>query len=100
MSGQELSRLETIIGRVLRAGVIGSAVLLAAGLIADGAGQMLGGDRLLRAGLIVLMTIPATRIIASFIDAVQRRDRLLAWATAFVLLVMALTVGLSLASRS
>ena len=96
MSEQELSRLETIIGRVLRAGVIGSAVLLGAGLIGYAARNPSAGDWLLRAGLIVLMTIPATRILASFVDAVHRRDRLLAWATAFVLLVMALTVALSI----
>jgi uncharacterized membrane protein len=98
MSEQELSRLETIIGRVLRAGVIGSAVLLVAGLIADWGHHAVAGGRLLDAGLIVLMTIPATRIIASFADAVRRRDQLLAWATAFVLLVMAITVVMSLAS--
>jgi uncharacterized membrane protein len=100
MSEQELSRLETIIGRLLRGGVIGSAVLLGAGLIADAAAHTVAGDRLLRAGLIVLMTIPATRIVASFVDAIQRRDHLLAWATAFVLLVMALTVALSLAAAA
>jgi uncharacterized membrane protein len=68
-----------------------SAAALALGL-ASAAGGIAAGDAIMRGGLVLLMAIPVTRIAASFVDAVRRRDRLLAGATAFVLVVMALTV--------
>lgn len=87
----DLSRLEHQIGRLLRIGVALSAGALAMGLILDGGGLTIG-DRIMRAGLILLMAIPITRIAASFVDAVRRRDRTLSSATAFVLVVMVVTV--------
>ena len=41
-------------------------------------------------GLVVLTAIPATRIIASLVDALRRHDTLLAIATTVVLSVLAL----------
>lgn len=90
-SNDTLSRLETIVGRILRTGVAGSMAFLAAGLIAWAAGSG-SAARVLNAGLIVLMAVPVSRIAASFVDAVRRRDRLLASATAIVLAVLALTI--------
>ncbi len=83
MSDQTLSRLEHIISDIMRVGVLLSAVALATGLVllatsAPGAGIALS------AGLIVLMCIPAARILASFGDAIARKDMLLALTTAFV----------------
>lgn len=91
MAEEELSRLEHQLGKLLRVGVALSALALAGGLVASLAG--IGeGDTVMRVGLILLMAIPVTRIAASFIDALRRGDRLLAFATGFVLIVMALTV--------
>jgi uncharacterized membrane protein len=91
MPDPELSRLEHQLGRLLRVGVAVSAAALALGLVAA-VGGIDVGDQIMRGGLVLLMAIPITRIAASFVDAVRRGDRLLAGATAFVLVVMALTV--------
>jgi uncharacterized membrane protein len=91
MPDPELSRLEHQIGRLLRLGVALSATALALGLMCAVTG-IGAGDAIMRGGLVLLMAIPITRIAASFVDAVRRGDRLLAGATAFVLVVMALTV--------
>jgi len=91
MAEEELSRLEHQLGKLLRLGVVLSAAALAVGLVMHFLG-FAEGEIVMRAGLILLMAIPVTRIAASFIDAVRRADRLLAFATAFVLVVMALTI--------
>jgi uncharacterized membrane protein len=91
MPEPELSRLEHQIGRLLRVGVALSAAALATGLVCSLTGLPIG-DTIMRAGLILLMAIPVTRIIASCVDALRRDDRLLAGATAFVLVVMVLTI--------
>src|SRR5262252_3315450 len=98
MPEPELSRLEQQIGRVLRVGVALSAAALATGLVLALGHQDIG-NTIMRAGLILLMAIPVTRIAASFIDAIRRGDKLLAGATAFVLVVMAMTVVYSLRLR-
>jgi len=53
---------------------------------------------LIDVGLMLLMAIPISRIVAAFVDAVRRGDRLLSWATAIVLIVMAVTLAVSLAA--
>jgi TolB protein len=97
MSTADLSRLEEQIGRVLRVGVALCAAALVVGLVLALAGNAWSSP-LLRVGLAILMAIPVTRIAASFIDAMRRRDALLAFSTAIVLLVMALTLVYSLRS--
>ena len=91
MAEEELFRLEHQLSRLLRLGVALSAAALAIGLVMHFVG-LADGELVMRIGLILLMAIPVTRIAASFVDAVRRADRLLAFATAFVLIVMALTV--------
>jgi TolB protein len=95
----ELSRLEEHISRVLRLGVALSATTLGAGLVLAFVGTT-AAPLLLRVGLAILMAIPVTRIAASFVDAVRRRDGLLGWSTAIVLLVMAMTLVYSLRSTA
>ncbi len=97
MSTADLTRLEEQIGRLLRVGVLLSAVTLGLGLALALAGHPWSSP-LLRVGLAILMAIPVTRIAASFFDAMRRRDALLAAATAIVLFVMALTLIYSLRS--
>ncbi len=84
----ELNRLEYFIGAILRAGVFLSAVAMTAGLALTAAGLPIA-PRVLNGGLILLMMIPTARILASLVDAVYRRDRLLAGATAIVTGVIA-----------
>jgi len=82
-----LSRLESHIRWVLIVGVIATAAAFVTGLA-----LWLGGSprstSVLNAGLVLLMAIPVTRIVASCIDAVRRRDWLLTWSTLIVLTVM------------
>ena len=95
MTTGELSRLERRIGLILRLGVGLSAGLLAVGLVLWLV-EAQAAPRLLNAGLIVLMAVPISRILASFADALSRRDRLLAWATGIVLAILAFTIAYSL----
>jgi uncharacterized membrane protein len=79
--------LETAIGTLLRAGVAVTAALLAAGLLlflahVDWAGYVL------RAGLVVLLSLPAVRVVMSFADALRRRDTLLVASTMAVMAVL------------
>jgi uncharacterized membrane protein len=87
MSDQSLSRLEHIISDIMRVGVALSAVALATGLVLL-ATSTPGAHTALSAGLIILMCIPAARILASFGDALARKDILLAVTTAFVSAVL------------
>jgi uncharacterized membrane protein len=85
-----LERLEHQVGRVLRTGVFVSSTALAVGLALLGAGQDRVARLAMTGGLLVLTAIPATRIVASFVDALRRRDPLLAASTAVVLSVLGL----------
>ncbi len=78
-----MDRLERTIGGIMRVGVVLSAVVLASGLVLLALGRPLG-TRVLNVGLVLLMLIPASRILVSLVDAILRRDRLLVLATAVV----------------
>ena len=82
-----LTRLEGIVGTILRGGVMLSAVAMVAGLVMLSLGWP-NASRVLNAGLIVLMLIPSARILASLLDAIYRKDKLLAAATGYVSLVI------------
>jgi uncharacterized membrane protein len=97
MTNGEFSRLEETITRVLRIGLALSASVLGLGL-ALAIAAVPYARVTLEAGLVLLMTIPIARIVASFVDARRRGDGLLSWATAIVLIVMAITLAVSLAS--
>lgn len=84
---RDLQRLESVIGGIMRAGVALSATALIIGLVLAAMGYPFA-PAALKAGLVLLMIIPAARIIASFGDALVRRDTLLAVATALVATVL------------
>jgi uncharacterized membrane protein len=90
-----LERLERLLGRVLVAGLILSATVLAVGLVVE----LLGGNahRLLQLGLIVLMATPILRVGVSFVEYLRMRDWFFAATTAAVLAVLLTSVGLALA---
>lgn len=87
MASRDLVRLELTIGRLLRAGVMLSAIAMVVGLLLAVAGFP-QGRTVLNGGLILLMMIPSTRIIVSLVDAVYRRDMLLSVSTAIVTAVI------------
>jgi len=84
---RDLRRLETVITGIMRAGVALSATALIVGLVLAAMAHPFAPVAL-KAGLILLMMIPAARILASFGDAIVRRDALLAAATAVVVTVL------------
>jgi uncharacterized membrane protein len=91
MKDLDLSRLERHIRTVLRVGIAATAVVFLVGL-ALWLSHVRQAELVLQIGLSLLMAIPVTRIIASCVDAVRRRDWLLTWSTIIVLSVMVGTV--------
>jgi uncharacterized membrane protein len=87
----DLHRLEHQIGRVLRTGVGLAALAMIVGLALSYAGAPGRAALVLYGGLILLIAIPVTRIATSFVDALRRRDNLLAWSTGLVLLILLVT---------
>lgn len=97
MSGNgtdRFQRLEEILGRVLIAGVVSSAVLLGIGLVIEFAGGP--SHHLLQSGLILLMATPILRVIVSLVEYVKMRDWFFATTAGAVLLVLLTSVGLAL----
>jgi uncharacterized membrane protein len=96
MSHPRLERLEVILGRVLLAGVLLASACLAAGLIMWMAGGFpIAADRILAAGLIVLMATPILRVIVSLVEYLRMRDWAFAATTIAVLAVLIVTVVLA-----
>jgi uncharacterized membrane protein len=89
MNPPATDRLERWLGRILTAGVLASAGLLAAGLLL----QLLGVEpdasaAFTHAGLIVLMATPVARVVVSVIEYLVERDWLFAMLTTVVLLIL------------
>jgi uncharacterized membrane protein len=82
------SRLELLIGRVLRIGVLASTTCLAIGL----AVSLIRADAgmwLLNAGIVMLLVTPAARVVLSFIEFMLARDWFFVAATGIVLIELA-----------
>ncbi len=88
MTGLPTSRLERLVGRVLRAGAIGSAVLLASGLLIALAHPSHLGTILMQAGLLVLLVTPVARVVVSVFEYAAERDWLFLGLTATVLVIL------------
>lgn len=84
MSTNDMAGLEAVIGRLFTWGVRISASAFIAGLVLFFAHSPLATPVLL-SGLVVLMAIPATRVLVSTVDAMRRRDTLLVVATLAVI---------------
>ncbi|MBP6715948.1 MAG: DUF1634 domain-containing protein [Acidobacteria bacterium] len=84
----DFHRLERVITGLMRGGVALSSSVLLVGLVLAAAG-MTSAVPVLNVGLVLLMLIPATRILVSLVDAAVRRDLLLAGATLFVTVLLA-----------
>lgn len=92
----DAAALETLLGRVLGAGVRFSAVLLGAGLVLFLAGAWPAvANGLLNAGLVSLMLTPMLRVVVSVAESFRARDWTFFTLTAAVLLVLAGTVVLA-----
>ena len=75
MQSRHASRLEQVIGGVLRAGVTASSICLGVGLVlALFAGAATIATMLLQIGVIVLLATPVARVLVSVIEYAQQRD--------------------------
>jgi uncharacterized membrane protein len=82
-----VSRLEGIIGVVLRVGVATSSVCLAVGLaLSFVPSASTGASWLLHIGIVVLLATPVARVMVSVVEYVIQRDWLFATLTIIVLL--------------
>src|SRR5580765_6518883 len=91
MTEDVLGPLERQVGRLLFAGVMSAAICLAAGLVI----WMVGGypvaaNRVLTAGLVVLMITPIARVVISFVVYVRMRDWFFVATTIMVFAVLLL----------
>ena len=82
----QTARLERVIGRVLRGGVVVSSACLMAGLVLSLAGVEPVATVLLNAGIIVLLATPVSRVVVSTVEYVVERDWPFATLTFIVLL--------------
>ena len=92
-----LGRLEQDLGRLLVAGVVVSAVLLAAGLALWLASPGAPLSRwLLNGGLVVLMATPILRVFVSVVEYVRMKDWVFVATTILVLVELTVTVVVAL----
>jgi len=88
-----VSRLEGLIGSVLRAGVIASSICLGVGLVLALAGNAANAaNLLLQTGVIVLLATPVARVVVSIIEYAQQRDWKFTLLTAVVLVELLASV--------
>lgn len=83
----DLRPVTTLIGRLFSVGIIASALILVVGLMMFLLGVS-GARPVLAAGLIILMCIPAIRVVLAFADTLRRRDVALGVATFVVVLML------------
>jgi uncharacterized membrane protein len=70
----QTARLERVIGRVLRGGVVVSSVCLTVGLVLSLTGVEPAATLLLNAGIIVLLATPVSRVVVSTVEYAVERD--------------------------
>jgi uncharacterized membrane protein len=79
------TRIEVLLGRVLRIGVVTSTICLIVGL-AVSATYPHAGITLLNAGIVVLIATPAARVVLATVEYALDRDWTFALLTSIVLL--------------
>jgi uncharacterized membrane protein len=80
-----VTRLERLIGVVLRAGVAVSSVCMSAGLLLSLAGVGRAASALMQIGILVLLATPAARVAVSVVEYAIERDWRFATLTVIVL---------------
>ena len=92
-AADDTARLEAVVGRVLRLGVLASSTCLGVGLALALSGVAAGfANVLLTAGLLALLATPVARVAASAIDYLRERDWLFVVLTLVVLAELAASV--------
>ena len=91
MTDDVLGPLERQVGRLLFAGVTSAAICLAAGLVTWMAGGYpAAANRILTAGLVILMITPIARVVISFVVYARMRDWFFVATTIMVFVVLLL----------
>jgi uncharacterized membrane protein len=94
---RQVAQLERVLGRVLRTGVVGSAVAFAVGLLLAFANiEVSFSAFLLRAGVLVLMATPVLRVVVSMVNYLVIRDWTFVALTTIVLLELGASVAAAL----
>ena len=79
------ARLEVLIGRVLRAGVVASSLCLSIGLAISLLRPDIG-QAVMGVGIVLLIATPAARVVLSLVEYLSARDWFFVAATTIVLL--------------
>ena len=91
MTEDVLGPLERQVGRLLFGGVTSAAICLAAGLVLWMMGDyQAAANRILTAGLVILMITPIARVVISFVVYVRIRDWFFVGTTIMVFVVLLL----------
>lgn len=95
MKDEGLGGLELRLGRLLFAGVMSSALCLAAGLaLWVAGGHSAAANAILTAGLVILMMTPIARVVTSLVVYVRMRDWFFVATTILVFVVLLAAWGL------
>ncbi len=87
------SRLEILVGRVLRVGVTTSSICLAVGLVLSTISGASGAAHvLLTTGLVVLIATPFVRVVISVVEYAIERDWIFVTLTSIVLVELLASV--------
>jgi uncharacterized membrane protein len=99
MNDTDMGRFETLLGRLLLAGVLSSSACLAAGLMLSliHAAPPIA-NALLTLGLMLLMATPILRVVVSLVEYARMRDWFFVATTLIVLIVLFVTIGVAIAS--
>ena len=91
---------ERLLVRMMLTGILLSTAILSIGLVwVIVSPSSLIGQRLLDAGLVILMATPVVRVVLSTAEALRRRDWFWLWTTAAVVIVLLGTLTYSLHTR-
>jgi uncharacterized membrane protein len=82
------TRLERMVGTVLRAGMVVSSGCLAAGLVLTLSAKAAAANLFLELGIVVLLATPAARVLVSVADYARQRDWTFTFLTFIVLAEM------------
>jgi uncharacterized membrane protein len=90
---EQTARLERVVGRVLRGGVIASTACLSVGLLLSLFGVGSSAAFLLNAGIVILLATPVSRVVVSTVEYIVERDWAFATLTIAVLLELVAGAG-------
>lgn len=85
----EVEAIEMVLARLLRAGSLSAAVLLAAGIVLMLLGQTVVAPKLITAGLLVLLGTPVMRVVVAAYIFIREKEWHFAFFSIVVLCAMA-----------